>query len=113
MCEGLSRDALVIDMSTIHPLQTDALIRDMAEQGFSLMDVPVGRTSDHAIAGTLLLLAGWKEGQQLADGVEQVSVGLPALFTAQQALIIDRLAQLGSEVNLYKALGGGWGRAAG
>lgn len=31
-----------------------------------------------------------------------------ALFTAQQALIIDRLAQLGSEVNLYKALGGGW-----
>ena len=54
VCEGLSRDALVIDMSTIHPLQTDALIRDMAEQGFSLMDVPVGRTSDHAIAGTLL-----------------------------------------------------------
>ena len=31
-----------------------------------------------------------------------------ALFTAEQALIIDRLAQLGSEVNLYKALGGGW-----
>ena len=58
VCEGLSRDALVIDMSTIHPLQTDALIRDMAERGFSLMDVPVGRTSDHAIAGTLLLLAG-------------------------------------------------------
>ena len=31
-----------------------------------------------------------------------------ALFKAQQSLIIDRLAQLGSEVNLYKALGGGW-----
>ena len=31
-----------------------------------------------------------------------------ALFTAEQALIIDRLAQLGSEVNLYKALGGVW-----
>lgn len=31
-----------------------------------------------------------------------------ALFNAQQSLIIDRLAQLGSEVNLYKALGGGW-----
>jgi 4-hydroxybutyrate dehydrogenase/sulfolactaldehyde 3-reductase len=40
VCEGLSRDALVIDMSTIHPLQTDALIRDMAERGFSLMDAP-------------------------------------------------------------------------
>lgn len=30
------------------------------------------------------------------------------LFSAQQALITDRLAQLASEVNLYKALGGGW-----
>ena len=30
------------------------------------------------------------------------------LFSAQQALIGDRLSQLISEVNLYKALGGGW-----
>ncbi|CRM51496.1 putative efflux pump outer membrane protein TtgC precursor [Pseudomonas sp. 31 R 17] len=30
------------------------------------------------------------------------------LFSAQQLLITDRLAQLTSEVNLYKALGGGW-----
>ncbi|ALI02750.1 multidrug resistance transporter [Pseudomonas sp. FW306-02-F02-AA] len=30
------------------------------------------------------------------------------LFTAQQSLITDRLSQLISEVNLYKALGGGW-----
>ncbi|WP_434679977.1 AdeC/AdeK/OprM family multidrug efflux complex outer membrane factor [Pseudomonas sp. R1-18] len=31
-----------------------------------------------------------------------------SLFSAQQTLITDRLAQLTSEVNLYKALGGGW-----
>jgi multidrug efflux system outer membrane protein len=31
-----------------------------------------------------------------------------SLFSAQQALITDRLAQLTSEVNLYKAMGGGW-----
>ena len=30
------------------------------------------------------------------------------LFSAQQSLITDRLAQLTSEVNLYKSLGGGW-----
>jgi multidrug efflux system outer membrane protein len=30
------------------------------------------------------------------------------LFSAQQSLITDRLSQLTSEVNLYKALGGGW-----
>ena len=44
VCEGLSTDALVIDMSTIHPLQTDKLIADMQAKGFSMMDVPVGRT---------------------------------------------------------------------
>ncbi|EBI6868172.1 sulfolactaldehyde 3-reductase [Salmonella enterica] len=58
VCETLSREALVIDMSTIHPLQTDKLIADMQSKGFSMMDVPVGRTSDNAITGTLLLLAG-------------------------------------------------------
>ncbi|WP_312935901.1 AdeC/AdeK/OprM family multidrug efflux complex outer membrane factor [Pseudomonas sp.] len=31
-----------------------------------------------------------------------------SLFSVQQALITDRLSQLVSEVNLYKALGGGW-----
>ncbi|MBD1550917.1 AdeC/AdeK/OprM family multidrug efflux complex outer membrane factor [Pseudomonas typographi] len=31
-----------------------------------------------------------------------------SLFSAQQTLISDRLAQLMAEVNLYKALGGGW-----
>jgi multidrug efflux system outer membrane protein len=31
-----------------------------------------------------------------------------SLFSAQQALISNRLSQLTSEVNLYKALGGGW-----
>ena len=30
------------------------------------------------------------------------------LFSSQQSLINDRLSQLVSEVNLYKALGGGW-----
>ncbi|TFZ33477.1 multidrug transporter, partial [Pseudomonas syringae] len=31
-----------------------------------------------------------------------------SLFSAQQNLIPDRLSQLTAEVNLYKALGGGW-----
>ena len=31
-----------------------------------------------------------------------------ALFSSQQALIIDRLAQLVAEVKLYTALGGAW-----
>jgi multidrug efflux system outer membrane protein len=31
-----------------------------------------------------------------------------SLYSSQQSLIADRLSQLTSEVNLYKALGGGW-----
>jgi multidrug efflux system outer membrane protein len=35
-----------------------------------------------------------------------------SLFSAQQGLIVDRLAQLVAEVNLYTALGGAWGDEA-
>ena len=86
VCEGLSREALVIDMSTIHPLQTDALIQALADRGFSMMDVPVGRTSDHAIAGTLLLLAGGTAQQVeratpvlLGMGSELINAGGPGM----------------------------------
>lgn len=59
----LGKEALVIDMSTIHPLQSDQLIAQMAKRGFQMMDVPVGRTSDQAVTGSLLLLAGGTEAQ--------------------------------------------------
>lgn len=36
-----------------------------------------------------------------------------SLFTAEQALISDRLAQLQDEVDLYKALRGGWSGESG
>ena len=79
VCEGLSTDALVIDMSTIHPLQTDKLIADMQAKGFSMMDVPVGRTSANAITGTLLLLAG--------GTAEQVERATPILMAMRVKLI--------------------------
>ena len=86
VCETVSSDALVIDMSTIHPLQTDKLIADMRDKGFDMMDCPVGRTSDHAIAGTLLLLAGGTAQQVeratpvlMAMGNELINAGGPGM----------------------------------
>jgi len=86
VCTTLAKEALVIDMSTIHPLQTDKLISEMAERGFSMMDVPVGRTSDHAVAGTLLLLAGGTSQQierarpvLMAMGNELINTGGPGM----------------------------------
>lgn len=86
VCESLSPQALVIDMSTIHPLQTDKLIADLHARGFAMMDVPVGRTSDHAVAGTLLLLAGGTPDQVkratpvlMAMGNELINAGGPGM----------------------------------
>lgn len=79
VCCTLSPAALVMDMSTIHPLQTDRLIAQMQARGFSLMDAPVGRASDHAQAGTLLILAG--------GTAEQVERATPVLMAMGSELI--------------------------
>ncbi len=56
--DGLEPGALVVDMSTVHPLDSDAIRTDLAARGVAMVDAPVGRTSKHARAGTLLVLAG-------------------------------------------------------
>ncbi|MBS0970175.1 MULTISPECIES: sulfolactaldehyde 3-reductase [Yersiniaceae] len=75
----LAPGALVVEMSTIHPLESDALAQAMAERGFSFMDAPVGRTSEHAVAGTLLILAGGTP--------EQVSRAAPLLRCMGDTLV--------------------------
>lgn len=59
----LAKQALIIDMSTIHPFETDAIRKDLAQQGFDMMEAPVGRTSVHAVKGELLILAGGSKAQ--------------------------------------------------
>ena len=59
----LDKNALVIDMSTIHPLETDSLIKEMTDKGFAMMEAPVGRTSEHAVRGELLIMAGGSQAQ--------------------------------------------------
>jgi 4-hydroxybutyrate dehydrogenase/sulfolactaldehyde 3-reductase len=56
--EGLRPDAVYVDMSTIDPATTRRIGKAFAERGLRTMDCPVGRTQDHAVAGTLLLMAG-------------------------------------------------------
>ena len=53
--------AVVIDMSTIHPFESDAIATAVAATGRQFVDAPVGRTSDHAVRGELLILAGCDE----------------------------------------------------
>lgn len=84
--ETLNSSSLVIDMSTIHPLQSDRFCKKMSESGFNYMDAPVGRTSDNAVTGTLLILAGGTPDQVeratpilMCMGSELVNAGGPGM----------------------------------
>jgi 4-hydroxybutyrate dehydrogenase/sulfolactaldehyde 3-reductase len=58
IAEGISKDALFIDMSTIRPDETRRIGARLAEQGVAMIDAPVGRTSAHAAAGTSTFMVG-------------------------------------------------------
>jgi 4-hydroxybutyrate dehydrogenase/sulfolactaldehyde 3-reductase len=58
VAEGIGRDALYIDMSTIAPAMTDSLARRLAERGVRMIDAPVGRQQQHAVQGKLLIMVG-------------------------------------------------------
>jgi 4-hydroxybutyrate dehydrogenase/sulfolactaldehyde 3-reductase len=53
-CDG----ALVIDMSTIHPLESDAIRADLKLKNIRMIDAPVGRTSVEAKMGHALFMVG-------------------------------------------------------
>ncbi|HSQ81511.1 MAG TPA: NAD(P)-binding domain-containing protein [Casimicrobiaceae bacterium] len=57
-CRTLEKGSLIIEMSTIAASASIALARDLAVQGFRMLDAPVGRTPDDAAAGTLLVIVG-------------------------------------------------------
>ncbi|WP_228012804.1 NAD(P)-binding domain-containing protein, partial [Vibrio sp. OPT18] len=63
IAQVITPETLLIDMSTIHPFQTDKLVSDMDQRGLQMMEAPVGRTSDHAVKGELLILAGGSKAQ--------------------------------------------------
>ncbi len=49
---------LVIDMSTILPIVTDEIAVRLAKIGLRFVDAPVGRSSQHAVDGKLLIMVG-------------------------------------------------------
>ncbi len=56
--EGIRRGGVLIDMSTIDPDTTQRVAAALSERGVSMLDSPVGKTADHAVAGTLTLMVG-------------------------------------------------------
>ena len=63
---SLRPGALVIEMSTAVPRTKKALHAEARAKGVDFVDCPVGKTVDHAIAGTLPLMAGGEPGRSSA-----------------------------------------------
>jgi 4-hydroxybutyrate dehydrogenase/sulfolactaldehyde 3-reductase len=59
--EGLTPETLVVDMSTVAPKETDAIGARLSAAGIAMVDAPVGRSSQHAVEGKLLIMVGGVE----------------------------------------------------
>lgn len=78
--EGVAAGArpglVVVDMSSISPLVSQELARDLLARGIELLDAPVSGGEPKAIAGTLAVMVGGK--QEIFDRVEPVLKAMAA-----------------------------------
>jgi 3-hydroxyisobutyrate dehydrogenase-like beta-hydroxyacid dehydrogenase len=58
VAEGLQAGGIVIEMSTIDPATSRRVGDALRARGMDLVDSPVGKTSEHAVTGTLTLMVG-------------------------------------------------------
>ncbi|MFZ9135128.1 MAG: NAD(P)-binding domain-containing protein [Candidatus Puniceispirillaceae bacterium] len=61
IADGMSGNAIFVDMSTILPDETRQIGKRLVDRGFSMVDAPVGRTSAHAINGKSTFMVGGKK----------------------------------------------------
>jgi 3-hydroxyisobutyrate dehydrogenase and related beta-hydroxyacid dehydrogenases len=59
--QGLAKDSLVIDCSTISPKATEEIGAQLRERGIAFVDAPVSGGSEGAAQGTLSIMAGGAE----------------------------------------------------
>ncbi|MDA0961132.1 MAG: NAD(P)-binding domain-containing protein [Proteobacteria bacterium] len=61
IADGMSGNAIFVDMSTILPDETRQIGKRLVDRGFSMVDAPVGRTSAHAVNGKSTFMVGGKK----------------------------------------------------
>lgn len=59
--EGLKRGTVVIDMSSINPVESQNIAKKLAEIGIEFLDAPVSGGEPKAIDGTISVMVGGKE----------------------------------------------------
>ncbi|WP_316187658.1 MULTISPECIES: NAD(P)-dependent oxidoreductase [unclassified Bradyrhizobium] len=83
---GLTRDHIVIDMSSGAPAATQAIAADLAPLGVTMLDAPVSSGVPRAVTGELAIMAGGEPG-----ALDRVEPLLRAMGTT-----IHRIGGLGS-----------------
>jgi 3-hydroxyisobutyrate dehydrogenase-like beta-hydroxyacid dehydrogenase len=58
VAQGMKPGGVVIDMSTIDPISSQKIAAGLKQRGIDMVDSPVGKTSEHAVTGTLTLMVG-------------------------------------------------------
>jgi 3-hydroxyisobutyrate dehydrogenase-like beta-hydroxyacid dehydrogenase len=74
--EGIRAGSVYVDMSTIDPATTLRVAQAIAAKGAAMIDSPVGKTADAAVAGTLTLMVGGP-----AEGIARVRPVLDCMGT--------------------------------
>ena len=59
--ESMQQGSLLVEMSTIAPAVTDRIASKLKTRGIGMLDAPVGRSSQHAVEGKLLIMVGGGE----------------------------------------------------
>ncbi|MCB2053590.1 MAG: sulfolactaldehyde 3-reductase [Geminicoccaceae bacterium] len=105
----LPAGAMIIDMSTVQPLETDEIARAALERGHRFVDAPVGRSSQHAIDGTLLIMAGGEAADVEAARPVLALMGDPIVHcggrgTGARAKIVNNYMSIVSNVVVAESL---------
>ena len=61
VCEGAKPGTVVIDMSSIDPVESKKIGAELAEKGIDMLDAPVSGGEPKAIDGTLSVMVGGKK----------------------------------------------------
>jgi 4-hydroxybutyrate dehydrogenase/sulfolactaldehyde 3-reductase len=106
IAETMGKDAVFINMSTILPLETDAIGAEMKARGLRMLDAPVGRSAIEARRGALLILASGepenvRQAQAAFDVMGSQTVDCGPLGGGSRAKIVNNF--MGISLNALTA----------
>ncbi|MXV44080.1 NAD-binding protein [Saccharibacter sp. 17.LH.SD] len=90
---GLRKGQLILDTSTVSPLQADYLARLAQERGVQIMDAPMSGSTPEAERGELIMLVGgdeatFKRAQPILDIIGRLSIHTGASGSASRLKLV-------------------------